>query len=274
PAHAELRIDCRVPPGLGEDAVRAAIDEVIGADGYGIDFTDPVGGNSSPPDTPLMESIRAFVAREDPGADVAPVLLAGFSDSHWWRAAFPDCTAYGFFPMREMDACEAYGLMHGVDERAPVADVGVAAAQPAACRSPTWAGPPPSTLNSWRRRCDDGSGPAGQAATRGNGAAQRTARPRSDPLGRRGARPRGRGARRERTQAGPRRSRLGAGPGRARLREARGGDGGDPARQARAAGREAADAGREDARRDGRGRARRAPAARRRHTDCRARGGH
>ena len=55
-------------------------------------------------------------------------MLAGFSDSHWWRAAFPDCVAYGFFPQRAMDACEAYGLMHGVDERVPVSDVGWAAA--------------------------------------------------------------------------------------------------------------------------------------------------
>lgn len=128
PARAELAVDCRVPPGLGEDAVRAAIEATVGTDGFEIDFIHPVIGNSSPADTPLMDSIRAFVQREDPGADVAPVLLAGFSDSHWWRAAFPECVAYGFFPQRAMDACEAYGLMHAVDERVPVADVGWAAA--------------------------------------------------------------------------------------------------------------------------------------------------
>jgi acetylornithine deacetylase/succinyl-diaminopimelate desuccinylase-like protein len=128
PARAELGVDCRVPPGLGEDAARAAIAQLLPSNGYQLRFHETVMGNSSPPDTPLMDAIRAFVAREDPGADVAPVLLAGFSDSHWWRAAFPDCIAYGFFPQREMDACEAYGLMHAVDERVPIADVGLAAA--------------------------------------------------------------------------------------------------------------------------------------------------
>jgi acetylornithine deacetylase/succinyl-diaminopimelate desuccinylase-like protein len=128
PAHAQLGVDCRVPPGLGERETRAAVRDLLGEDGYELRFAETVSGNRSPIDTPLMEHIRAFVQREDPGADVAPVVLAGFSDSHWWRAAFPDCIAYGFFPQRAMDACDAYGLMHGVDERVPVDDVGWAAA--------------------------------------------------------------------------------------------------------------------------------------------------
>jgi acetylornithine deacetylase/succinyl-diaminopimelate desuccinylase-like protein len=128
PGHAELAVDCRVPPGLGEAEARAAVHELLGDEGYELSFAETVTGNRSAIDTPLMDRIRAFVQREDPGSDVAPVVLAGFSDSHWWRAAFPECVAYGFFPQRAMDACEAYGLMHGVDERVPVDDVGWAAA--------------------------------------------------------------------------------------------------------------------------------------------------
>ena len=85
-------------------------------------------GNRSPVDTPLMDSIRRFVEREDPGAAVAPVVMTGFSDSHWWRKAFPDCVAYGFYPQNAMDMTEAFPLMHGKDERMPVADLGLAAA--------------------------------------------------------------------------------------------------------------------------------------------------
>jgi acetylornithine deacetylase/succinyl-diaminopimelate desuccinylase-like protein len=88
---------------------------------------DVVSGNRSPIDTALMDSIRRFVEREDPGASVAPVVFPGFSDSHWWRAAFPDCVAYGFFPQRAMDAVEQCSLMHAADERVPVADLGLAA---------------------------------------------------------------------------------------------------------------------------------------------------
>ena len=127
PSRAELQVDCRVPPELGEEAVLAAIRATLGNDGYELRFIDRIKGNRSPIDTPLMDFIRAFVAREDPGAQVAPVVFPGFSDSHWWRRAFPDCVAYGFFPQRAMDLFESFPLMHGVDERVPVEDLGLAA---------------------------------------------------------------------------------------------------------------------------------------------------
>ena len=127
PSRAELQVDCRVPPELGEEAVLAAIRATLGSDGYELRFSDRVMGNRSPIDTPLMDFIRDFVEREDPGAQVAPVVFTGFSDSHWWRRAFPDCVAYGFFPQRAMDLFESFPLMHGVDERVPVEDLGLAA---------------------------------------------------------------------------------------------------------------------------------------------------
>ena len=128
PSHARLSVDCRVPPELGEPAARAAIRAAAGATGYSLEFHSPVVGNRSPAESPLMDSIRRFVEREDPGATAAPVVMTGFSDSHWWRKAFPGCVAYGFFPQNAMDVVEAYPLMHGIDERMPVADLGLAAA--------------------------------------------------------------------------------------------------------------------------------------------------
>ena len=74
-----------------------------------------------------MGTIREFVESEDPGAKVAPVVLPGFSDSHWFRDSFPDCIAYGFFPQKAMDVFEAAPLVHGADERVPVEDLGLAA---------------------------------------------------------------------------------------------------------------------------------------------------
>jgi acetylornithine deacetylase/succinyl-diaminopimelate desuccinylase-like protein len=127
PGSAALRVDCRVPPGLGEDHARRRITEVIGEDGFEISFDEQVVGNRSELETPLMDRVREFVEAEDPGAAIAPSVLPGFTDSRWFRDAFPDCVAYGFCPHREMDLFEETALMHGVDERVRVEDLALAA---------------------------------------------------------------------------------------------------------------------------------------------------
>jgi acetylornithine deacetylase/succinyl-diaminopimelate desuccinylase-like protein len=55
------------------------------------------------------------------------VILPGFSDSRWFRAAFPGCVAYGFFPHRHMSMFEVAPLVHSADERIDVRDLGFAA---------------------------------------------------------------------------------------------------------------------------------------------------
>jgi acetylornithine deacetylase/succinyl-diaminopimelate desuccinylase-like protein len=129
PSRARIRVDCRVPPGLGEEAARSAIAEVLGPTGADIEisFDEMVVGNSSPIETELMDSIRRWVAATDPEAEAVPVILPGFSDSRWFRHAFPDCIAYGFFPQRHQTLVEAAPLMHGADERIDVRDLGLAA---------------------------------------------------------------------------------------------------------------------------------------------------
>ncbi len=129
PSRAELRVDCRVPPGLGEDSARRRIAEVLGEDTehLRIEFTETVSGNSSPIAGPLMDAIDRWVRANDPGASSVPVILPGFSDSRWFRDAFPDCVAYGFFPHRHMTLLEAAPLVHNADERIDLRDLGFAA---------------------------------------------------------------------------------------------------------------------------------------------------
>jgi acetylornithine deacetylase/succinyl-diaminopimelate desuccinylase-like protein len=129
PSRAQLKIDCRVPPGLGEEAARRRIAEVLGeqAEQLEIEFTETVVGNQSPVQTPLMDVIGEWVQSNDPGAETVPVILPGFSDSRWFREAFPDCVAYGFFPHRHMTMLEAAPLVHNADERIDVRDLGFAA---------------------------------------------------------------------------------------------------------------------------------------------------
>ena len=129
PSRATLTVDCRVPPGLGEDVARARIEEVLGADADGLEleFFERITGNASPVNTPLMSAISRWVATADPGAGTVPVILPGFSDSRWFREAFPDCVAYGFFPQRHQSLLDEAKLVHNADERIDVRDLGFAA---------------------------------------------------------------------------------------------------------------------------------------------------
>jgi acetylornithine deacetylase/succinyl-diaminopimelate desuccinylase-like protein len=127
PASAELRVDCRVPPGLGAEHALARIREVLGEEGYRLEFTEQVVGNASPVASPLMEAIVRWVRANDPGARVVPTILPGFTDSRTFREAFPDCVAYGFFPQRHMSLYDTSPLIHAADERIDVRDLGFAA---------------------------------------------------------------------------------------------------------------------------------------------------
>jgi acetylornithine deacetylase/succinyl-diaminopimelate desuccinylase-like protein len=124
PSRAELKVDCRVPPGLGEEQVRRGIAEVLGEeDGFRIEFTEQVVGNRSPMDSELMRTIIDWIGQRDPGAEVVPVILPGFTDSRHFRAAFPECVAYGFFPQRHQSLMETAPLVHSADERIDVRDL-------------------------------------------------------------------------------------------------------------------------------------------------------
>ena len=127
PARAELEVDCRVPPGMGEAEARARIEELLGADGYRLEFLEMVTGNRSPMQSPLMDEIEGWLTEAVPDARLIPMMLPGFTDSRWFREAFPDCVAYGFFPHLHMTMHDAAPLIHGADERIDVRDLGFAA---------------------------------------------------------------------------------------------------------------------------------------------------
>jgi acetylornithine deacetylase/succinyl-diaminopimelate desuccinylase-like protein len=129
PSLAELKVDCRVPPGLGEAEVLRGIAEVLGGGppDFHVEFTERVVGNRSPSDSPLMDAIRGWIAERDPGAEVVPVVLPGFTDSRHFREAFPECVAYGFFPQRHQPLAEVMPLIHAADERIDVRDIAFAA---------------------------------------------------------------------------------------------------------------------------------------------------
>jgi acetylornithine deacetylase/succinyl-diaminopimelate desuccinylase-like protein len=129
PSRAELKVDCRVPPGMGEQQVRAGIAEVLGEEAdasWHIEFTEQVVGNRSPVASQLMDTISTWISERDPGAEVVPVVLPGFTDSRHFRLAFPECVAYGFFPQRHQSLLQTAPLIHGADERIDVRDLAFA----------------------------------------------------------------------------------------------------------------------------------------------------
>jgi acetylornithine deacetylase/succinyl-diaminopimelate desuccinylase-like protein len=127
PARAELRVDCRVPPGMGQEVAERRVREALdGLDGLRVEFTEAIVGNRSPVASPLMDAVGAWLAESDPGAAAVPVVLPAFTDCRWFRAAFPDCVAYGFFPQRHQTLDQTWPLMHAADERIDERDLGFA----------------------------------------------------------------------------------------------------------------------------------------------------
>jgi acetylornithine deacetylase/succinyl-diaminopimelate desuccinylase-like protein len=126
PSRAELKVDCRVPPGLGEAEVRRGIAEVLGDEGFAVQFTERVVGNRSPMRSELMDTIIDWIGERDPGAAVVPVILPGFTDSRHFREAFAECVAYGFFPQRHQTMLQAAPLVHAADERIDLRDIAFA----------------------------------------------------------------------------------------------------------------------------------------------------
>jgi acetylornithine deacetylase/succinyl-diaminopimelate desuccinylase-like protein len=122
PGRCEVTVDCRLLPGQTEAEAESVLREWLGVDSYELEWRDAQGGTRSELRTPLWSAIERFVAQLEPGARLAPICVAGFTDSHWLREAF-GTVAYGFFPMRKMSAEVAARLIHSADERIPVEDV-------------------------------------------------------------------------------------------------------------------------------------------------------
>lgn len=122
PSRCEVTVDCRILPGHTQVEVEAKLREYLGDAVFELEWIEGQGGTRSPIETPLWGTIESFVSELEPGAEVVPMLLSGFTDSHWLRQAF-GTVAYGFFPMRKMDAEVAARLIHSADERIEVEDL-------------------------------------------------------------------------------------------------------------------------------------------------------
>ena len=122
PSTCEVVVDCRLLPGQTQEEVEPLLRDLLGDGDYDFEWIEGRGGTRSPLQTPLWDAVAGFVAEADPEAALVPISVAGFTDSHWLRESF-GTVAYGFFPMRTMDAQLAARLIHSADERAHVDDL-------------------------------------------------------------------------------------------------------------------------------------------------------
>ena len=122
PAACDVTVDCRLLPGQTQAEAEGVVRAQLGAGDYELEWLEGHGGTRSPLGTPLWEAVASFVAESEPSAVALPVIVPGFTDSHWVRRRF-GTVAYGFFPMRTMDAETAARLIHSADERVTVEDL-------------------------------------------------------------------------------------------------------------------------------------------------------
>ena len=122
PAVCEVTVDCRLLPQQSPADVEPLIRGALGEDHYDLEWLEATGGTRSPLQSPLWDALAGFVSGIEPGARLAPVACAGFTDSHYLREAF-GTVAYGFFPIRAMDPELATKLVHSANERIAVDDL-------------------------------------------------------------------------------------------------------------------------------------------------------
>ncbi len=122
PAQCVVTVDCRLLPGMTPEDADPLVRAALGHGDYELEWYERDGGTRSPMDTPLWSVLERWVGEIEPGARLAPISCAGFTDSHWLRQAF-GTIAYGFFPMKAMSGELASRLVHSADERIAVDDL-------------------------------------------------------------------------------------------------------------------------------------------------------
>ena len=125
PPSATVTVDCRMPVGWTQARVAAEVETALaGVDArWEIEWLGTIEGNASPADTPLRQAVTAVMERLVPGSRVVPIHSVGFTDSNWFRAAFPGVVAYNFAPFLVDDGEAVAPLFHNVDERISVRDL-------------------------------------------------------------------------------------------------------------------------------------------------------
>jgi acetylornithine deacetylase/succinyl-diaminopimelate desuccinylase-like protein len=116
PGEAVAEVDTRVVPG-GEAAFRREVERIVGED-VSVEWVLSNAPVMAPFDGPLVQTVRAAVAQDDPDGVVVPYLLPASTDNKNFSQL--GIAGYGFTPLRVPAGFDAFGQFHAVDERVPL----------------------------------------------------------------------------------------------------------------------------------------------------------
>jgi acetylornithine deacetylase/succinyl-diaminopimelate desuccinylase-like protein len=117
PSEAVAWVDGRYLPGQTEQGFMDEVRAVVG-EGYELERMDLSRPLEDPPGGPLFDSIVSVMARHDPDAPVAPLMLSGATDAKHVSRLGTHCLGFG--PVRVPEDFPADQLVHGHDERIPI----------------------------------------------------------------------------------------------------------------------------------------------------------
>jgi acetylornithine deacetylase/succinyl-diaminopimelate desuccinylase-like protein len=118
PGVAECQIDGRTLPGQTSADLMRELGAVLGPDVELEIIKEGPPLVTEPAVSPLWDTISEVVARRDPGAQVVPYLMPGFTDGK--QFARLGAKWYGFAPVKLPRGMKFAELYHGNDERIPV----------------------------------------------------------------------------------------------------------------------------------------------------------
>jgi acetylornithine deacetylase/succinyl-diaminopimelate desuccinylase-like protein len=119
PAEASAEVDARLLPGDDPAAFVDRVRGIVADPAVRVEQILSFPASASDPDSALVHAVERLARTELGGAPVVPSVLAGFTDSHWFRDL--GIASYGFVPwvLTEDDQ----KTVHGIDERVSEANL-------------------------------------------------------------------------------------------------------------------------------------------------------
>jgi acetylornithine deacetylase/succinyl-diaminopimelate desuccinylase-like protein len=119
PPTASAHLECRLLPGQDPGEFIGQLKRVIDDPSVQIERLLNITSSASPTDTEFYRIVSRVIKDSDATAVVAPMMLSGFTDSHYFRER--GITCYGFVPFKVSFA--DLGRIHGNNERVSIENV-------------------------------------------------------------------------------------------------------------------------------------------------------